>query len=515
MAKVVLFYPRLWTLSEDKAMGYVKEGEHAVPLSLLAIARPLLRAGHQVVIIDQRMEGDRIEQTLAEVRDAVCLGVSCLSGYHLQGGIEVSKLVKERYPDLPVVWGGWHVTTLPDQTIEAPYIDIIVRGQGENTLSELVEHLERGTDWSGVQGLTWRQDGKAEHSPARGYDPLANMGMFPYHLLDMNWYIEHPVVPPELQEDEISRPVMVISSYGCAFNCGFCGHKVQYRRWYPLPAERVVKELELLVNEYGMTYFLFADGDPAINEKRMLAILDGMEERGLKLEWEFTARVDDIMRYRDETLLRMQRMGMVYIHVGLESGVDRLLVLMNKQTTREMNEAAAAKLAGLGIPMMSSFIFGLPTETREELIENVRFMIKVRSLLPENSVSYMFYMPTPATPLFDLAIEHGYVPPADLEEWSRFTFRLKSINVPWLSEDLRRFMEALVRVYLVLAYPPEERLKKWESRKIAPIYRLAMRWARFRIEHGFYALPVEPFLVKWLHSKPLALYQKTRKGLNT
>jgi len=115
--------------------------------------------------------------------------------------------------------------------------------------------------------------------------------------------------------------------------------------------------------------------------------------------------------------------------------VDRLLTLMNKQTTREMNEAAAAKLAKLGIPMMSSFIFGLPTETREELVENVRFMIKVRSLLAENRVSYMFYMPTPATPLFALAIEHGYVPPADLEEWSRFTFRLKSINVPWLSDS--------------------------------------------------------------------------------
>jgi len=507
MAKVVLFYPRLRSEAEDRRIGYLESGLHVIPLSLLAVARPLLKAGHEVVIIDQRMEEDAIARTLEEAADSVCVGVSTLSGYHLRGGIEVSRRIKEALPGLPIVWGGWHPTTLPEQTAAAPYVDIVVNGQGENTFLELVERLERGEDWSDVDGLAYQRDSEVHHTSPRPYDLTANIDFYPYHLIPMERYLQHAVVPQGLPEEEITRPVVIISSYGCAFNCGFCGHKVQYKRWYPLPAERVVEELALLVREYGVDFFQFADGDPAINEGRMNRILDEMEEEKLDLRWEFTARADDLVRYKDETLLRMKTLGMRSVHVGLEHGVDRILSLMNKGTTRATNEAAAEKLARLGIPMYANIIFGLPTETREELIENVRFMIRMRSLSSENTVSYMFYLPTPRTPLFDLALEHGFQAPGDLEEWSRFAFNLKEINVPWISEEMRRFIKALVSIYLVLAYPPAHRQRQWDDRIIAPAYHMMQEWARFRIRTGFYAFPVEPVLVDWFHTRPLKALQ--------
>ncbi len=513
MAKVVLFYPRLRSEAEDRRIGYLESGLHVIPLSLLAIARPLVKAGHEVVIIDQRIEEDALSRTLVEVADAVCLGVSTLSGYHLRGGIEVSRRVKEAFPELPVVWGGWHPTTLPEQTMEAPYVDIVVQGQGENAFLELVDRLEQGEDWSDVDGLVYRRGGEVRSNDPRPYDLTANIDIYPYHLIPMERYLRHQVVPPELPEEEVTTPVVIISSYGCAFNCGFCGHKVQYKRWYPLPAERVVEELTFLVREYGVDFFVFADGDPAINEGRMIRILDGIEEEKLELRWEFTARADDLIRFKDETLLRMKTLGMESIHVGLEHGVDRLLDLMNKRTTRAMNEAAAEKLARLEIPMYANIIFGIPTETREELIENVRFMIKMRSLSPENTVSYMFYLPTPRTPLFDLAIEHGFQAPRDLEEWSQFAFNLKDINVPWISNDLKRFIKALVSIYLLLAYPSAERQKLWDGRRLAPAYHLMQEWARFRIRRGYYSFPIEPVLVNWLHTRPLRMFQIGRRWI--
>ncbi len=138
----------------------------------------------------------------------------------------------------------------------------------------------------------------------------------------------------------------------------------------------------------------------------------------------------------------------------------------------------------------------------------------MRALSPENIVSYMFYLPTPKTPLFDLALEHGFEAPKDLEAWSQFAFNLKDINVPWISSDLKRFITALVQIYLVLAYPPAHRQALWDGRRLAPAYRLMQEWARFRIRTGTYAFPVEPVLVDWLHTRPLTLYRAGRKWLS-
>lgn len=512
-AKVVLFYPNLFTPAQMKTRGYSAEGENIIPLSLLAVARPLVKQGYRVVIINEVFEDDPVARVLGEMEDAVCLGISALSGYHIAGGLKVAAAVKARFPGKPVIWGGWHVTTLPDETLESALVDAVVRGQGEDAFLELVQALEAGRDWSQIGNLSYKKDGVAVHNPRRPYNQAINEEMFPYELLDMEQYFKHVNVPADLDPKQLTRPMVIITSYGCAWNCGFCGHKIQYDCWHPMSAQRVVDELEFLVKKYGINYFLPADGDPMLNEKRMNAILDGMEQRGLKLRWECTARADDLVRYSDETLLRMKALGMGLVHVGIEHGVDRLLKLMNKGTTRATNEAAVEKLARLGIPMYGNFIFGLPTETREELLENVNFMIWVRSRSRENIVSYMFYMPLAGTSLYELALQHGFVPPKSLEEWSKFTFSLKLIQVPWLSQEMTGILQALNMIFLPLAYPDEDRQQKWDSRAIAPLYRLAARWARFRIERRWFGLLFEPALVEHLHTRPLLVWQRLKRGL--
>lgn len=114
-----------------------------VPLSLLAIAAPLEKMGYIVKIVDGCVDEDYKEKVLKLVNGAICLGITSITGYQIKGGLEVSKAVKEKYPHIPIVWGGWHPTLLPKQTVACPYVDIVVKGQGERTFAELVECLRK------------------------------------------------------------------------------------------------------------------------------------------------------------------------------------------------------------------------------------------------------------------------------------------------------------------------------------------------------------------------------------
>src|SRR5208282_3695339 len=115
--------------------------EATAPLGLLAISTPLLRAGYEVRIIDSTITPDYQQRILDEVKDALCLGISVVTGPMIKDTVEVAKAVKKWNPDFPVILGGWHPSLLPAQTLEAEYVDIIVRGQGEESTLELIERL--------------------------------------------------------------------------------------------------------------------------------------------------------------------------------------------------------------------------------------------------------------------------------------------------------------------------------------------------------------------------------------
>src|SRR5215475_7620161 len=128
--KVVFFFPSF--ASTDAT----------APLGLLAVATPLLRAGYSVRLIDSTITPNYKKRVLEEVKDALCLGISLVTGPMIRETVEIARAVKAWNPDFPVILGGWHPSLLPKQTLEAEFIDIVVRGQGEDSLLEVVQHLE-------------------------------------------------------------------------------------------------------------------------------------------------------------------------------------------------------------------------------------------------------------------------------------------------------------------------------------------------------------------------------------
>src|SRR5512142_854063 len=144
--KVVFFFPAFAST------------EATAPLGILAVATPLLRAGYQVKLIDSTITPNFRARVLDELSDALCLAVSLVTGPMIRETVEIAREAKRLYPDKPVVLGGWHPSLLPDQTLAAPYVDIVVKGQGEDALLEIVERIAAGESLKGVLGVGYKTE---------------------------------------------------------------------------------------------------------------------------------------------------------------------------------------------------------------------------------------------------------------------------------------------------------------------------------------------------------------------
>src|SRR5215813_11254638 len=146
--KIVFFFPAF------------SSSEATAPLGILAVATPLLQAGFTVKLIDSTITPNFKQAVFEELKDALCLAISLVTGPMIKETVEIARAVKEWGREFPVILGGWHPSLLPDQTLACPYVDIVVRGQGEDSLLEIVRRLECGDSLDDVRGIGFKQDGK-------------------------------------------------------------------------------------------------------------------------------------------------------------------------------------------------------------------------------------------------------------------------------------------------------------------------------------------------------------------
>src|SRR5438270_12591839 len=146
--KIVFFFPAF------------SSQEATAPLGILAVSTPLLRAGYQVTIVDSTITPNFKKRVLEEVGDALCLAVSLVTGPMIRETVQIARAVKEMYRDKPVILGGWHPSLLPDQTLACPHVDIVIKGQGEDALLEVVQHIEAGESLKGISGVGYKEDGR-------------------------------------------------------------------------------------------------------------------------------------------------------------------------------------------------------------------------------------------------------------------------------------------------------------------------------------------------------------------
>src|SRR5271154_345735 len=470
--KVVLFYPPY----DGPPLG--------APLCLLSLASPLREAGFEVMMIDAAIAPDYKARVQHEIQDAICLGISLLTGPMIGGAIEVATETKLQRPEMPVIFGGWHPTLLPNETLSEPFVDIVVRGQGEITLLEVVEALAAKKSLEIIPGISWKSNGIRKQNLERRVLPLDLLPQPAFDLTDFDAY----------ERVSGTRILSYATSVGCPYACNYCTDMVVYkRRFNSLSAERVVEELTRLVTRYKIEEVALLDSNFPVDLQRALAIARGIRDSGVKFRWTFQASTDFLCRMSEEDVRLLAESGVSHMGFGTESTASAVLKLMNKRHQRvdEMYETARKAALG-GIHVTFNLIFGYPGETEPDRVETLRTMSDIARQFWNVSFSPNIFTPYPGIPIWSQLRELGLREPQSLQEWVDLPLG-KSV-LPWLQgEELAR-LRKMLEFFLL-----NNQLRK--ATKNHPSLRQGLRRAlgaplRWRIRTNKYSFPWELWVAR-------------------
>jgi len=483
--KVVLFYPPY-------------DGPPlSAPLCLLALTSPLLEAGFRVVLVDDVRSPNYEETILRETEDALCLGISVLTGPMINAAIRITKAVKKLRPELPVIFGGWHPSLVTEQTLMPDFVDGVVRGQGELTFLELVQRLAEGRDWSGVSGLSYKDADGVHHEAER---PPVNINKLPapaFHLSEVDAYASICGV----------RKLAYATSVGCPYACNYCTDQVFYkRRFNAYSAERVVSDMAELVPRHRIEEVALLDSNFLVDMKRALAICRGILDSGIKFRWTFQASTDFVWRMSDQDVQLMGESGVSHMGFGTESASQHVLALMNKQHQRVEQMVETARKSELaGIHVTFNLIFGYPGETESDRQQTFRIMSDIAKDYGNVSFSPNIFTPYPGIPIWPQLKELGLHEPQTLEEWGDLP--LGRNVLPWLQgEELRRLRRSLEYFLLNNQIRKVTHRREWLRRSVRRALGAPIRW---RIGNNRYSFPWE----LWVSRKVEKLV--TRRSLLT
>lgn len=302
------------------------------------------------------------------------------------------RIAKDVLPDACTILGGVHATFMFKQVLsEAPWIDAIVRGEGEEILVDFVRAVDEGrwpADRATIRGLAYRDGDEIVATPAaptiKDLDGLAP----DWSILQWDEYIYVPL------GTRVAIPNM---ARGCPFTCSFCSQWKFWRDYRIRDPKSVVDEIEGLVRDHGVGFFILADEEPTINKKKFTEFCEELIARGLpdKVKWGINTRVTDIMRDKD-LLPLWRRAGLVHVSLGTEAAAQMKLDRFNKETKVAQNKEAIRLLREADIFTEAQFIVGLDNETPETLEETYRMAWDWQPDL----ANWSMYTPWPFTPLF-------------------------------------------------------------------------------------------------------------------
>lgn len=482
-------------------MGFLGEFVLHPPLSLLYLSTELVKYGFHVEIIDCRIIGSKWRETFIKSLDenVILAGCTVMTGTPIIGAIEASKIAKER--NVPTVWGGAHPTCLPEQTLKEDFIDYIIRGYGAEAILKLAKYLTGTGDISleSIHGLSYKNEDKILHNPIKEEFEIVNWKDIPYSLIK-DYTAYH-----QLDHSDIVFPIY--SVFGCPYKCTFCISPARYKnirkKWVPLAASEIVDHIEYLKNYLGATYIYFYDEDSFVKLSHIGDIIAEIKARGLEIKLGFRgARIDEIIRMDDAYLANLVEAGTNMLHVGFESGSQKILDLFKKETKVEDIKKANQILArNNNMQAIYNWIIGTPTETAEDLIKTKEVILQIihdnpRAIIPRPNL----FQPIPGTPMHELAIENGYQSPKKLEEWINMEQNVGDFEAPWINSETLNLMRLL---YIASFFIDKKMNKVSEGRSILlSIVKFCSRIyfpiINFRVRKNFHQFFIEYHIFKML-----------------
>lgn len=383
--------------------------EPVPPLGLGYMAAVLEERGVDIKIVDMdilKLSYDEYRTILSKEHPDI-VGITTLTQQY-PNGEKLAQISKQIIPDSLVIMGGPHVTFLaPEILRRCPQVDVVVRGEGEITITEIVQHLESGEDLSPVDGISYRDDHTIKSTKDRAYiQDLDSLPLPARHLLPL---------------EEYSEKGSIITSRGCPGACSFCSsYRLLGKTFRGRSVEKVIDELEYeLVGKYHYRRFFFVDDTFTFYPKRTKALCEEILKRGLDVEWGCNTRVD---RVSDELLRIMSEAGCRKVCFGLESIHPETLQLLRKNITPHQVQEAVTMAHNHNIDVNLAFMLGLPGETPQMIKETIDFVADI-NLGPRQEITPL--NPYPGTALYENADELGMKFIA--EDWSDYDHPIFSV----------------------------------------------------------------------------------------
>jgi anaerobic magnesium-protoporphyrin IX monomethyl ester cyclase len=431
-----------------------------LPLSLLHLAA-VLEGRYDYQLIDGNVDADATRTALAALarEPHTLVGVSVMPGPQVGPAITISTAIRAAYPQVPIAWGGYFPTMYPEAAINAPYVDYVVRGQGEHTLLELLERLpdagpppgplasvtdaESVTD---IHGLTWKRAGEVQHNPDRHFHPPTAFPRLPYERVGD--------VQPYLRPSFMGiRTGVHQGAIGCRYRCEFCGVVTMFNGVTLLPGtSQLIEAMRTLRDRYGATAMQFYDNNFFDREETSIPLLDAMGE--VQMPWWCYARADTLANFSLRTWERMRRSQLRMVYIGAEAASDTVLKGMKKGARVEHTLATARRCREYGVIPEFSFVLGGPHDPAGEIAQTFEFIHHLKTLHPECEVVLYFYSPTPRRQRLTvhtretglrLPVMEQYGPdgpplPTTPEEWTepRWIAYVCHQDAPWLTAQMRQ-----------------------------------------------------------------------------
>jgi len=338
------------------------------------------------------------------------------------------RIIKQ-FPRVVTIFGGGAPTILPEQFLGSDYVDIVVRGQGEQTSLEAAEALKEKRGLENIPGVLFKdKNGKAVHNNSRTPISRDNFAAYNYSLVNPKDYIR--------SDEHISNRVLNhVSSQGCPFGCGFCSEVALYdRKWSSESLERMMQEVGELVETYGADGIKFYDANFFVNKKRALSFVEEVKKREWNIQWAASAHPKNLLVLNDDELRKVSDSGCSRILIGAESGNNEELDYINKNMTTEDVLEVARRLGNVGIHGSFTVIVGYPGFPEENIARTLDFGRKIASISPLHEVKAHVYAPYPGTPLYQDAIKHGFISPKTLEDWANYDYY--EVQTPWLRSEV-------------------------------------------------------------------------------
>jgi magnesium-protoporphyrin IX monomethyl ester (oxidative) cyclase len=347
---------------------------------------------------------EEIRKKLAEVKPSL-VGITSMFTMHSKGAHDVAKIIKEMFPKALVVLGGSHPSALPDWVLQDENIDIVVIGEGELTLLEIIEKHEAEEDIFSISGTAVRRNGKVVLNIERPF--IENLDFLPFparDMLDMSAYLYEPyrtqfaMKPPRLN---------IMTTRGCTGRCVFCSiHSIWRHRCRMFSAQRTVDEIDILVKKYGAREIAFLDDDLVCSKNRMKEICREIIRRNLNIKW-CTPNGVAIWKLDEELLDLMKASGLYKITFGIDTASKRTQKFIHK-THLDLDKAkkVVEYCNRIGMWTHASFIIGFPYETKEDIEETINYAIESEL----DFAAFFIATPFPGTPLYEIYKEEGLFP---------------------------------------------------------------------------------------------------------